>query len=67
MEVIKKIQAVQNTLEKVSVAGPENWNRMLGCWQALQTLQEVEKELMNHESADPAVQQRNTEDAAAAV
>ena len=64
MEAIKKIQAVQNTLEKVSVAGPENWNRMLGCWQALQ---EVEKELMNHESADLAVQQRNTENTAAAV
>ena len=51
MNTIEKIQAVQNTLEKVSVAGAENWNRMLGCWQ---TLQEVKKEMIadasKHES-----------------
>ena len=47
MNAIKKIQAVQNTMENVSVAGHENWNRMLGCWQ---TLQEVNKELMENAS-----------------
>ena len=64
MNAIEKIQIVQNTMEQVSVAGPDNWNRMLGCWQ---TLQEVKKELMKHENADPSVQQRDPEDAAAAV
>ena len=45
--IIVKIQAVQNTLEQVSVTGAENWNRMLGCWQ---TLQEVKKELIANAS-----------------
>ncbi len=45
--IIVKIQAVQNTLEQVSVTGAENWNKMLGCWQ---TLQEVKKELIEDAS-----------------
>ena len=64
MNIIEKIQAVQNTMEKVSVAGPDNWNRMLGCWQVMQ---EVKKELMKYEDTDTPVQQRDPEDAAAAV
>jgi hypothetical protein len=47
MNAIEKIQIVQNTMEQVSVAGPDNWNRMLGCWQ---TLQEVKKELIEDAS-----------------
>lgn len=47
MNAIEKIQMVQNTMEQVSVAGPDNWNRMLGCWQ---TLQEVKKELIANAS-----------------
>ena len=61
MNNIEKIKAVQNTMAQVSVAGPENWNRMLGCWQ---TLEEVKKELMEHESTDAPVQQRDSENAA---
>lgn len=64
MNAIEKIQAVQNTVEQVSVAGPDNWNRMLGCWQ---TLQEVKKELMKHENTDPPVRERDPEDPADTV
>ena len=46
-KIIVKIQAVQNTLEQVSVTGAENWNKMLGCFQ---TLQEVKKELIEDAS-----------------
>lgn len=38
MEIIKKIEAVQHTLSKVSAAGPENWNRLLACSQALEEI-----------------------------
>lgn len=64
MNAIKKIQAVENTMEQVAVAGHENWNRMLACWQALQ---EVKKELMEHEANEAAVRERNQEDAAGTV
>lgn len=47
MSAIEKIQAVQNTLEKVAVAGHDSWNKMLGCWQ---TLEEVKKELIYNAS-----------------
>lgn len=51
MNKIEKIQAIENTMELVSVAGHDNWSRMLGCWQ---TLQEVKKEMIadaaKHES-----------------
>ena len=47
MNTIEKIEAVQNTLDSVSVARAENWNKMLGCWQ---TLQEVKKELIENAS-----------------
>lgn len=60
MNTIEKVIAVRNTLEKVSVAGPENWDRMLGCWQLLG---QVEEEL-KHESTDAPVQQRDSADAA---
>lgn len=64
MNAIEKVQAVQNTMEQVSVSGHENWNRMLACWQALE---HVKKELMEHASANAAVQQRNPEDTASTV
>ena len=38
MNTIEKIQAVQNTMDDVAVAGHENWNRMLACWQTLQEM-----------------------------
>lgn len=47
MNVIQKIQAVQNTMEQVAVAGPDNWNKMLGCWQ---TLEKAKKELIDDAS-----------------
>lgn len=64
MNAIEKIQVVQNTVEQVSVAGHENWNRMLACWQVLQ---EVKKELMEHEANEAAVRERNQEDAAGTI
>ena len=64
MNTIEKIQAVQNTIEQVSVAGHENWNMMLGCWQ---TLQEVKKELMENEANETALRERNPEDTAGTV
>ncbi len=64
MNTVEKIKAVQNTMENVSVAGPDNWNRMLGCWQ---TLQEVQKELMENEANEVAVQKRNQENAAGTI
>ena len=64
MKVVEKIQAVINTMENVTVAGPENWNKMLGCWQ---TLRDAKKELMEHETDDASVQQRDPEDAAGTV
>lgn len=60
MNTIEKIGAVKNTMARVSVAGPENWDRMLGCWQMLG---QVEEEL-KHESTDAPVQQRDSENAA---
>ena len=64
MNTAEKIQAVKNTLASVSVAGPENWDRMLGCWQ---TLTQVEKELKEYESGETSIPERNTEDAATAI
>ena len=64
MNTIEKIQAVQNTIEQVSVAGHENWNMMLGCWQ---TLQEVKKELMEHEANETALRERDPENTAGTV
>lgn len=59
-----EIQRVINTLEDTKVSGAENMRKMIGCIEHLET---VKKELMKHENADPSVQQRNSEDAAAAV
>lgn len=64
MNTIDKIQAVLNTLDQITVAGHENWNMLLGCWQ---TLQEVKKEMMRHETDGTALQQRNPEDTADSV
>jgi len=47
MNAIQKIQAVQNTLEQIPVAGHDSWNKMLGCWQ---TLEAVKKELIDDAS-----------------
>lgn len=47
MNTIEKIQAVQNTMEQVCVAGHDNWNRMLGCWQ---TLEAVKREMIEDAS-----------------
>lgn len=64
MNTTDKIQAVLNTLDQLTVAGHENWNMLLGCWQ---TLQEVKKEMMRHETDSTALQQRNPEDPAGTV
>ena len=40
MDVIKHINAIQNTLDGVQVSGRENWDRLLGCVQALDELKE---------------------------
>ena len=46
---IKLLKAVEDTLEKVEVHGRENWDRMLGCVDALRRvradLTKMEKEL----------------------
>ena len=49
MNIIKKIEAIQLTLSRVSAAGPENWNRLLGCMQALD---EVKEELTETETEE---------------
>lgn len=64
MTTIDKIAAVANTIDQVPVAGHENWNMMLGCWQ---TLQEVKKELMEHEANETALRERNQENTAGTV
>lgn len=64
MTTIEKVKAVANTIDQVAVAGHENWSMMLGCWQ---TLQEVQKELMDNEANEAAVQQRNQENAAGTI
>ena len=40
MDVIKKIEAIQRTLSGISASGPDNWNRLLGCMQALDEIKE---------------------------
>lgn len=45
-EIIRKIEAIQRTLSGVSASGPDNWNRLLGCMQALD---EVKNELIEME------------------
>lgn len=64
MNIGERLQQIRKTLELVKAEGPENWNRLLGCWQALEQL---EREVRENESAGTAVQQRNTEAAAAGV
>lgn len=64
MNTIEKIQAVQNTMNDVTVAGHENWNRMLGCWQ---TLQEMKEEMIAHETNETALRERDQENTAGTV
>lgn len=49
MDIIEKIEAIQRTLSGVSASGPENWNRLLGCWQ---TLDEMKDELNEQEAEE---------------
>lgn len=64
MNTIEKIQAVQNTINDVAVAGHENWNRMLACWQ---TLQEMKEEMIAHEANETALRERDPENTAGTV
>ena len=48
-EIVKKIEAIQRTLSGVSVSGPDNWNRLLGCMQALDEVREELTELETEE------------------
>ena len=64
MNTIEKVKAVANTIDQVAVAGHENWSMMLGCWQ---TLQEVQKELMEHEANETALRERDPENTAGTV
>lgn len=58
MNVLTYLEAVLHTLEQVSVSGAENWNKMLGCVQALS---EVRKELESNGSGDTAETEQHTE------
>lgn len=40
MDPIKHINLIQGTLNCVQVSGRENWDRLLGCMQALEELKE---------------------------
>ena len=64
MNAIKKIQAVQNTMDNTTVAGHDNWNRMLACWQALE---EVKKELMKNETNEASLRERDPKNTAGTV
>lgn len=65
MKDITLIHSVIQTLEQVEVHGSGNMDKLLGCIQALGKL---EQEMKNHEqSANAAVQQRDSEDTAGAV
>lgn len=64
MDIIQNIQAVINTLEKVSVSGSENWERMLAC---RQHLQKIQKEMMTNADTDTSIQQRDPENTADSV
>jgi hypothetical protein len=64
MTTIEKVNAVANTIDKVAVAGHENWNKMLACWQ---TLQDVKKELIENEANKTSVRERDQENAADTV
>lgn len=56
MDIVKQLENIKYTLERVSVRGAEDMSRMLGVLQALGDLQ---KELIkNGTSGDDAVRQR---------
>lgn len=45
-KIVGKIEAIQQTLSGVTAKGPDNWNRLLGCMQALD---EIKNELIEME------------------
>lgn len=49
MNTVEKVQAVINTLNKVTVSGYNNMSHLLGC---IQTLDQVKKELEAKPDAD---------------
>lgn len=71
MTVSEALKTVEELLEKVTVAGTENWNRMAGAMQILQAvrkeIERTEKEDADHGSGETAIQQRDPEDGAGAV
>ena len=69
---IKLLAAVKETLERVTVSGKDNLDRMLGCIRAVEKvrleLMQKEKELKDNAKSGMAEQQRgNSEDAAGTV
>ena len=64
MDKVKLLDAVIATLEKVSVSGSENWDRMLGC---VQVLRQVCEELKRDGSGKTAEQSGDPEADAGAV
>ena len=64
MDKIEYLNAVINTLEKVSVSGSGNWDRMLGC---VQVLKQVCEELKKDGSGKTAKQSGDPEAGAGAV
>lgn len=64
MNKLESLNAVIATLEKVSVSGSENWDRMLGC---VQVLRQVCEELKRDGSGKTAEQSGDPEADAGAV
>ena len=64
MSQIERLNSVIYTLEKVSVSGTENWDRMLGC---VQVLRQVCEELKRDGSGKTAEQSGDPEAEAGAV
>ena len=71
-EQIKLLAAVKETLERVTVSGTGNLDRMLGCIRAVEKVRleliQKEKELKDNAESGMAEKQRgNSEDAAGTV
>lgn len=64
MDKVERLNAVIHTLEKVSVSGTENWDRMLGC---VQVLRQVCEELKKDGSGKTAEQSGDPEADAGAI
>lgn len=71
MTFSEAIKTVEELLEKVPVAGTENWNRMTGAMQILQAvrkqIEKQEKEVKEDGSGETAIQQRGPADNAGAI